>query len=94
MGNFIQTILENIDLHLKTIDGKVTASGKVVANFQCPGCSEISRVELKYQGDHPQPQDAEQKCSSCGESYNVTGDIRLDANKRYQFQVRLKKKSG
>jgi hypothetical protein len=75
MGKRIEVLVENIDLHLKTSDGKLGAIGTVNLSFNCPSCHMRVKTVLNYQGEHPA--DTERKCEYCEEPYYIANDISI-----------------
>lgn len=76
MSQRIETIVEDVDLKLKTTHGQqFGVYGKLTVSFECPKCYGRVRTVLNYEGENPS--DTERKCEFCEEPYTITNTISI-----------------
>ncbi len=85
----IETRIEDIDVQLKTVEGKLKAFGKIELSFYCENCHIQCRPVLEYNEEHPSP---DYKCK-CGAEYEITSEIRFNPHIGGKEEVELTKRA-
>lgn len=68
----IEVEVNNTNIQLKTIEGKMKAFGEIALSFHCTECHGLCKPTLKYDGKHPEPK---YNCEHCGEKYLIENTI-------------------
>jgi len=89
MTERIEVKVNNIDIQLKTIEGKIKTIGEIVLSFHCNECHGLCKPILRYNGEHPEPK---YNCEYCGEEYLIDNRISIIPHIGGREEVKLNDK--